>query len=94
MNKEFRIEIIGENEIRILSRILIILNRRNIKIDYIKTNKTNKTNIKYIIDFKYDNNKLIKIVKSIKKIIGIINICCYKIKEKKFKKLDTQKILE
>ncbi|WP_185873917.1 ACT domain-containing protein [Blattabacterium cuenoti] len=77
MKDQFRIIILGENQIRLLSRILIIFNRKNIKINYINfSNYENETidNFKYIIDLECFEEQLMKITKLIEKLIGIINV--------------------
>ncbi|WP_185868564.1 acetolactate synthase [Blattabacterium cuenoti] len=76
--KKFRIRVVGENDNRLLSRILIILNRKNLKILYIHGDMNIKNNLKnehqYIIDLECFKEQLIQIKKLIEKLIGIICI--------------------
>ncbi|WP_185877432.1 acetolactate synthase [Blattabacterium cuenoti] len=83
MNHKFRMIILVEDEIRLLTRIIILLSRRNLKINYINVSTKNESNYtnQYILDVECSLNKLIKIKKIIKKIIGIIYINLYEIKK-------------
>ncbi|BBA17025.1 acetolactate synthase [Blattabacterium cuenoti] len=91
MKNKFRIIILGEKETRLLSRILIIFNRKNIKTDHINISNKNKkkpidTNNQYVIDLKCKEDQLFKIKKLIEKLIGIIHVYSYKLKEKIYEK--------
>ncbi|WP_341665709.1 acetolactate synthase [Blattabacterium cuenoti] len=87
MKHQFRIIILGEKETRLLSRILLIFNRINIKTDhmnvvYSKNENETISNIQYVIDLKCKEEQLLKIKKSIEKLIGIIHVYDYKLEEK------------
>ncbi|WP_185852223.1 acetolactate synthase [Blattabacterium cuenoti] len=86
MKYQFRIIILGEKETRLLSRILILLNRRNLKTNHINvsSNNENKTisNLQYVIDLECKEEQLFKIKKLIEKLIGIIHVYYYKLEEK------------
>ncbi|WP_341657810.1 acetolactate synthase [Blattabacterium cuenoti] len=90
MKHQFRIIILGEKETRLLSRILLIFNRKNIKTDHINVSSKNEdepiSNIQYVIDLKCKKKQLLKIKKSIEKLIGIIHVYYYKLEEKIQKK--------
>ncbi|WP_341652802.1 acetolactate synthase [Blattabacterium cuenoti] len=90
MKHQFRIIILGEKETRLLSRILLIFNRINIKTDHINVSSKNEdesiSNIQYVIDLKCKEEQLLKIKKSIEKLIGIIHVYYYKLKAKIQKK--------
>ncbi|WP_238784459.1 acetolactate synthase [Blattabacterium cuenoti] len=89
--------ILGENQIRLLSRMLVILNRKNLKISHINvsnhiTKKNNGVNNnesidnnthQYVIDLECNEEQLIKVTKSIEKLIGIIHVYFFKKKENK-----------
>ncbi|WP_185851647.1 acetolactate synthase [Blattabacterium cuenoti] len=84
MNHQFRIIILGENQTRLLSRILILLNRKNLKMTHINvSNHHNINNAQSILDLECNEEQLIKVTKSIEKLIGIIHVCFFKKKEKK-----------
>ncbi|WP_231840112.1 acetolactate synthase [Blattabacterium cuenoti] len=96
MKHQFRIIILGEKETRLLSRILLIFNRKNIKTDHINvSSKKNEddpiSNIQYVIDLKCPEEQLLKIKKSIEKLIGIIHVYYYKLEEKIQKKIYGEK---
>ncbi|WP_244270734.1 acetolactate synthase [Blattabacterium cuenoti] len=95
MKHQFRIIILGEKETRLLSRILIIFNRKNIKTDHINVSSKNEddpvSNIQYVIDLKCPEEQLLKIKKSIEKLIGIIHVYYYKLEEKIQKKIYGEK---
>ncbi|WP_185849303.1 acetolactate synthase [Blattabacterium cuenoti] len=78
MKHQFRIIILGEKETRLLSRILIILNRRNLKTNHIHVSSNNEnetmSNIQYIVDIECQEEQLFKIKKLIEKLIGIIHV--------------------
>ncbi|WP_185882997.1 acetolactate synthase [Blattabacterium cuenoti] len=84
-NSQFRIRILGENNIRLLSRILIIVNRKNLKINYINMEKyeiiQNKCN-RYILDLECKKTEIIQLKKLTEKLIGIIDVSFLE-KEKK-----------
>lgn len=88
MKHQFRIIILVENQIRLLSRILVLLNRRNLKINHINVSNNNGNgsldmdNVQYIIDLECHEEQLIKLTKLIEKLIGIIHVYSFKIKEK------------
>ncbi|QIK16884.1 acetolactate synthase [Blattabacterium sp. DPU] len=90
MKHQFRIIILGEKDTRLLSRILIILNRKNIKTNHINVSNhnDNKTisNIRYILDLEEPEEQLLKIKKLIEKLIGIIHVYYYKLEEKNSRK--------
>ncbi|WP_185866659.1 acetolactate synthase [Blattabacterium cuenoti] len=97
MKHQFRIIIVVENQIRLLSRILVLLNRRNLKINHINvSNHENETidmdNVQYIIDLECHEEQLIKLTKLIEKLIGIIHIYSFKIKEKNSRENSWKKI--
>ncbi|WP_238784866.1 ACT domain-containing protein [Blattabacterium cuenoti] len=91
MKHQFRIIILGEKETRLLSRILLIFNRKNIKTDHINVSSKNEdepiSNIQYVIDLKCQEEQLLKIKKSIEKLIGVIHVYYYKLEEKIQKKI-------
>ncbi|WP_185882480.1 acetolactate synthase [Blattabacterium cuenoti] len=77
MKQDFRIIIFGHNENRLLIRILIILEKRNLKLTYIQVSyKDDNKHIgqSIIIDIKCLEEQLIKIIKLIKNLIGIIHV--------------------
>ncbi|WP_341655840.1 acetolactate synthase [Blattabacterium cuenoti] len=87
MKHQFRIIILGEKETRLLSRILIRFNRINIKTDHInvvssKNENETISNIQYVIDLKCKKEQLLKIKKSIEKLIGIIHVYDCKLEER------------
>ncbi|WP_185857395.1 acetolactate synthase [Blattabacterium cuenoti] len=88
MKYQFRIIILGEKETRLLSRILILLNRRNLKTNHINvnvsSNNKNETirNVQYLIDLECKEEQLFKIKKLIEKLIGIIHVYYYRLEEK------------
>ncbi|ACX83720.1 acetolactate synthase small subunit [Blattabacterium sp. (Periplaneta americana) str. BPLAN] len=87
MKHQFRIIILVENQIRLLSRILVILNRRNLKINHINVSHNENDpidmdNVQYILDLECHEEQLIKLTKLIEKLIGIIHVYSFKIKEK------------
>ncbi|WP_185871718.1 acetolactate synthase [Blattabacterium cuenoti] len=99
MKHQFRIIILGEGkkETRLFSRILIILNRRNLKTNHINVSSHDDSETlndvqQYIIDLECNNGQLFKIKKLIEKLIGIIHVYYYKLEEKnswkKWKKMD------
>ncbi|AFJ90540.1 acetolactate synthase [Blattabacterium sp. (Blaberus giganteus)] len=95
MKHQFRIIILGEGEkeTRLLSRILIILNRRNLKTNHINVSNHNENetinNVQYIVDLECKEEQLFKITKLIEKLIGIIHVYYYNLKEKNsWKKID------
>ncbi|WP_341658614.1 acetolactate synthase [Blattabacterium cuenoti] len=95
MKHQFRIIILGEKETRLLSRILLIFNRKNIKTDHINVSSKNEdepiSNIQYVIDLKCQEEQLLKIKKLIEKLIGIIHVYYYKLEEKIQKKIYGEK---
>ncbi|WP_185872289.1 acetolactate synthase [Blattabacterium cuenoti] len=91
MKQQFRIIILGEKETRLLSRILIILNRKNLKTNHINvsSNENKNTGIiqfQYVLDLECQEEQLIKIKKLIEKLIGIIHVYYSKIEEKNSRK--------
>ncbi|WP_185865084.1 acetolactate synthase [Blattabacterium cuenoti] len=80
MIHKFRLVIIGENEIRLLNRILILISRRNLKINYINVSKKKfENNInEYLLDLECKKNQLIKLNKLINQLIGISHTYYYK----------------
>ncbi|WP_185851063.1 acetolactate synthase [Blattabacterium cuenoti] len=89
MKHQFRIIILGENEIRLLSKILILLNRKNLKINYVSASSHDSMeNSKYVIDLECIDYKLIQLKKLIEKLIGITHVYFYNIKENYRKKID------
>ncbi|XOS86661.1 MAG: acetolactate synthase [Candidatus Karelsulcia muelleri] len=76
--KKINIIIISDNILGLLIRIILIFNRRNININnIILINKKLYTNYVYIIKIEIKNYKIYnfnKIIKQIKKIIGIKKI--------------------
>ncbi|WP_341659027.1 acetolactate synthase [Blattabacterium cuenoti] len=95
MKHQFRIIILGEKETRLLSRILLIFNRKNIKTDHMNVSSKNEdeaiSNIQYVIDLKCKEEQLLKIKKLIEKLIGIIHVYYYKLEEKIQKKIYGEK---
>ncbi|WP_185862206.1 acetolactate synthase [Blattabacterium cuenoti] len=96
MKHQFRIIILGEKETRLLSRILVILNRRNLKTCHINVSNNNKNetigHIQYILDLECKEEQLIKVKKLIEKLIGIIHVYYSKIGEKNSIKNSWKKI--
>ncbi|WP_185869686.1 acetolactate synthase [Blattabacterium cuenoti] len=96
MKNQFRIIILGENETRLLSRILILLNRRNFKTNHINVsnNIVNGTigNCQYVLDLECNEDQLIKVKKLIEKLIGIIHVYYSKIEGKNYKNNSWKKI--
>jgi len=82
--KKINIIIISDNIIGLLIRIILIFNRRNININnIILINKILYTNYVYIIKIEIKNYKIYnfnKIIKQIKRIIGIKKIYFYNLK--------------
>ncbi|AIN47800.1 acetolactate synthase small subunit [Candidatus Karelsulcia muelleri] len=84
--KKINIIIISDNIIGLLIRIILIFNRRNININInniILINKKLYTNYVYIIKIEIKNYKIYnfnKIIKQIKRIIGIKKIYFYNLK--------------
>ncbi|WP_185876906.1 acetolactate synthase [Blattabacterium cuenoti] len=94
---QFRIIILGEKETRLLSRILIILNRINLKINHINVSRNESKNIEniqfqYILDLECREEQLIKIKKLIEKLIGIIHVYYSKIEDKNSRKNSWKKV--
>ncbi|WP_185867217.1 acetolactate synthase [Blattabacterium cuenoti] len=85
MKQQFRIIILGEKETRLLSRILIILNRRNIKTNHINVSSNNDNeainNVQYVLDLECKEDELFKIKKLIEKLVGIIHVYYSKLEE-------------
>ncbi|WP_185859390.1 acetolactate synthase [Blattabacterium cuenoti] len=95
MKHQFRVIILGERETRLLSRILIILNRRNLKTNHINvSNNENETigNVQYVLDLECKEEQLIKVKKLIEKLIGIIHVYYFRIEEKNSRKNSWKKI--
>ncbi|WP_185850454.1 acetolactate synthase [Blattabacterium cuenoti] len=93
MKHKFRIIILGENDTRLLSRILIILNRRNLKTNHINVyNDKNSSNFQHLLDLESKEEELIKIKKLIDKLIGVIHVNYYKIEEKNSRKNSWKRI--
>ncbi|WP_185866090.1 acetolactate synthase [Blattabacterium cuenoti] len=97
MKHKFRVIILGERETRLLSRILIILNRRNLKTNHINVNVSsneNETigNVQYVLDLECKEEQLIKVKKLIEKSIGIIHVYYSRIEEKNSRKNSWKKI--
>ncbi|WP_341653011.1 acetolactate synthase [Blattabacterium cuenoti] len=91
MKHKYRIIILGEKETRLLSRIILIFNRKNIKTNHMNVSSKNENEpisniIQYVIDLKCQKEQLLKIKKSIEKLIGIIHVYYYKLEEKIQKK--------
>ncbi|WP_259082715.1 acetolactate synthase [Candidatus Karelsulcia muelleri] len=82
--KKINIIIISDNIIGLLIRMILIFNRRNIKINnIILINKKLYTNYVYIIKIEITNYKIYyfnKIIKQIKRILGIKKIYFYNLK--------------
>ncbi|WP_259125494.1 acetolactate synthase [Candidatus Karelsulcia muelleri] len=82
--KKINIIIISDNIIGLLIRMILIFNRRNIKIhNLILINKKLYTNYVYIIKIEITNYKIYyfnKIIKQIKRILGIKKIYFYNLK--------------
>ncbi|WP_259285765.1 acetolactate synthase [Candidatus Karelsulcia muelleri] len=82
--KKINIIIISDNIIGLLIRMILIFNRRNIKINnMILINKKLYTNYVYIIKIEITNYKIYyfnKIIKQIKRILGIKKIYFYNLK--------------
>ncbi|WP_185864534.1 acetolactate synthase [Blattabacterium cuenoti] len=93
MQNKFRIIILGEDDTRLLSRILIILNRRNLKTNHINVSiDRSKSHFQHIIDLESKEKELIKVKKLIEKLIGVIHVYYYKIENKNSKKNSWKKI--
>jgi len=93
MKHKFRIIILGENDTRLLSRILIILNRRNLKTSHINVfNDKNSSNFQHFLDLESKEEELIKVKKLIDKLIGVIHVFYYKIEEKNSRKNSWKRI--
>ncbi|ACY40555.1 hypothetical protein BLBBGE_555 [Blattabacterium sp. (Blattella germanica) str. Bge] len=97
MKHQFRIIILGERETRLLSRILIILNRRNLKTNHINVSSNEnetigKVQFQYVLDLECQEEQLIKVKKLIEKLIGIIHVYYSKIEEKNSRKNSWKKI--
>lgn len=96
MKYQFRIIILGEKETRLLSRILIILNRRNMKTNHINVSSNNKNetinNVQYVLDLECKEEQLFKIKKFIEKLIGIIHVYYYKLEGKDLRKNSWKKM--
>ncbi|WP_185858598.1 acetolactate synthase [Blattabacterium cuenoti] len=96
MKHQFRIIILGEKETRLLSRILVILNRRNLKTHHINVSNNNKNesivHFQYVLDLECKEEQLVKVKKLIEKLIGIIHVYCSKIEEKNSRKNTWKKI--
>lgn len=72
MKKNFRIMVSTDNISRLLSRILIIFNRRNLDIKGITFIKVENTNIhQYTIYLECIENQIYHLIKQIEKIIGV-----------------------
>ncbi|AIZ48956.1 acetolactate synthase small subunit [Candidatus Karelsulcia muelleri] len=82
--KKINIIIISDNIIGLLIRIILIFNRRNININnIILINKKLYTNYVYIIKIEIKNYQIYyfnKIIKQIKRILGIKKIYFYNLK--------------
>ncbi|WP_185853411.1 acetolactate synthase [Blattabacterium cuenoti] len=93
MKHQFRVIILGERETRLLSRILILLNRRNLKTNHINVS-SNETigNVQYVLDLECQEEQLIKVKKLIEKLIGIIHVYSSRIEEKNSRKNSWKKI--
>lgn len=77
MKKNFELLIISDNNPRLISRIIIIFNRRNffikeINFKYFKSNNE----LNYKIEIECDNYKIINLIKQIKNLIGVIKVHC------------------
>lgn len=85
MNKKIKIIISGDNISRLLSRILIIFNRRNIFIQKINIYESkihnNKIYYSYNIYIKCIEDKINNIIKQLEKLIGVLKVI-YQIIEK------------
>ncbi|AGW86301.1 Acetolactate synthase small subunit [Blattabacterium sp. (Nauphoeta cinerea)] len=97
MKHQFRIIILGEKETRLLSRILIILNRINLKTNHINASsnndkKTISNDVQYVVDLECEEEQLFKIKKLIEKLIGIIHVYYYKLKDKNSRKNSCKKM--
>ncbi|WP_185870575.1 acetolactate synthase [Blattabacterium cuenoti] len=102
MKHKFRIIILGgENQTRLLSRILLLFNRRNLKMTQINVSNSNyhesiidnnAAASRYVIDLKCHEGQLIKVTKSIEKLIGIIHVYFFKKKEKNTREHSWKKI--
>lgn len=71
--QDFIIMILGNDFSRLLNRILIIFNRRNLKIISINVTYINK-NSNYFINFKCYDSQIVQIVQQIKKLIGVSQV--------------------
>lgn len=75
MEEKFKIIISADDLSRLLVRILIIFNRRNLFIESIKVYKIKKSNIfKYIICLKCFNSQISNLIKQIDKLIGVSKV--------------------
>src|SRR4051812_42230930 len=70
--------IFSENNIHLLSRILMVFTRRNIKIESIHVKKNDITNIyHYTIDFKTQAALITKIIAQVEKIVEVLRVFAY-----------------
>ncbi|WP_185869116.1 acetolactate synthase [Blattabacterium cuenoti] len=97
MKDKFKIVILGEKETRLLSRILILLNRRNLRINHINVSFNEKKIIEnaycqYIINLECQEKQLIKVKKLVEKLIGIVHVYYSKIEAKNSEKNSWKKI--
>lgn len=75
MKKNFKIFIISDNIPRLISRIIIIFNRRNLFINKINLKYSKKNNnLDYKIEIECDDTKIINIIKQLEKLIGVIKV--------------------
>ncbi|WP_185877950.1 acetolactate synthase [Blattabacterium cuenoti] len=77
MEIDFSIKILIEDNIGLLIRILILLNKRNLKINYMNVSKKKykKYNLNQcILHLKCEKKQLIKLKKIINKLIGVYSI--------------------
>jgi acetolactate synthase regulatory subunit len=71
--QNFVVVIIGNDISRLLNRVLIIFNRRNLKIISINAFYNNRMS-NYLINFKCSEDKIAQIIKQINKIIGVRSV--------------------
>lgn len=75
MKKKIKIIISADDLSRLLARILIVFNRRNLLLESIKVYKIKESDIfKYIICLKCLNNQISNLIKQIEKLIGVIEV--------------------
>lgn len=75
MKKNFKIMILADKSSRLISRIIVIFNRRNflIKNINIKYSK-DSNNLYYNIGIECNDDQILNIIKQIEKLIGVIKV--------------------